>query len=259
MRPRQKARRACRARCLRALCSAMTLAGIVLAKRLELQQTLGTARGSAKERRSFATGRNTSPRRWTCSGQRQRGRPLRLTTNPPHCGRGTATTGWDEVAWSPAGWSKPGVTLVTVIFGGWDTHSHHLEHTRDRLLPPLNRAFGALLDDLADRGLLDTTLVAWMGEFGRTPMINGNSPPGRDHWARVYSTVLAGGGVQGGQVYGKSDNLAAEPKDVGTISRIANCRTFSGWSLASRRETRAPRSCPAKRNLSNPSLRMSST
>jgi uncharacterized protein (DUF1501 family) len=108
---------------------------------------------------------------------------------------------------------EAGVTLVTVIFGGWDTHSHHLQHTRDWLLPPLNRAFAALLDDLADRGLLDSTLVAWTGEFGRTPTINGNSPPGRDHWARVYSTALAGGGVQGGQVYGKSDNLAADPKD----------------------------------------------
>ena len=108
---------------------------------------------------------------------------------------------------------EAGVTLITVIFGGWDTHSHHLEHTRDLLLPPLNRAFAALLDDLADRGMLDSTLVAWTGEFGRTPTINGNSPPGRDHWARVYNTVLAGGGVQGGQVYGKSDNLAADPKD----------------------------------------------
>ncbi|WP_373649611.1 DUF1501 domain-containing protein [Schlesneria sp. DSM 10557] len=108
---------------------------------------------------------------------------------------------------------EAGVSLVTVIFGGWDTHSHHLEHTRDRLLPPLNRAFGALLDDLADRGLLETTLVAWTGDFGRTPVINGNSPPGRDHWANVYSTVLAGGGIQGGQVYGKSDKLAAEPID----------------------------------------------
>ncbi|MBS0206878.1 MAG: DUF1501 domain-containing protein [Planctomycetes bacterium] len=108
---------------------------------------------------------------------------------------------------------EAGVSLVTVIFGGWDTHSHHLEHTRDRLLPPLNRAFAALLQDLADRGMLDTTMIAWTGEFGRTPIINGNASPGRDHWGRVYSTVLAGGGIKGGQVYGKSDNLAGDPKD----------------------------------------------
>ena len=108
---------------------------------------------------------------------------------------------------------EAGVSLVTVIFGGWDTHSHHLEHTRDQLLPPLNRAYSALLEDLSDRGLLDTTLVAWTGDFGRTPVINGNSPPGRDHWANVYSAVLAGGGIRGGQVYGKSDRLAAEPVD----------------------------------------------
>jgi hypothetical protein len=108
---------------------------------------------------------------------------------------------------------EAGVRLVTVIFGGWDTHTHHLEHTRDRLLPPMDRAFAALLDDLDERGLLGETLVAWTGEFGRTPSMNVNSPPGRDHWARVYSTVLAGGGVRGGQVYGGSDNLAAEPKD----------------------------------------------
>jgi hypothetical protein len=120
---------------------------------------------------------------------------------------------------------EAGVRLVTVVFGGWDTHTHHVEHTRDRLLPPLDRAFAALLEDLDERGLLAETLVAWTGEFGRTPSMNVQSPPGRDHWARVYSTVLAGGGVRGGQVYGRSDNLAAEPKDnpvhvgefVGTI------------------------------------------
>jgi uncharacterized protein (DUF1501 family) len=108
---------------------------------------------------------------------------------------------------------EAGVTLVTVVFVGWDTHTHHLEHTRDKLLPPLNQAFSALLGDLADRGLLESTLIAWTGEFGRTPLINGNTPPGRDHWARVYSTVFAGGGIRGGQVYGQSDKLAGEPLD----------------------------------------------
>lgn len=106
---------------------------------------------------------------------------------------------------------EAGVSLVTVILGGWDTHANHLRDTRDWLLPPLNRGFAALLDDLAERGMLDETLVAWTGEFGRTPTINVNG--GRDHWGRVYSTVLAGGGVRGGQVIGTSDNLASEPTD----------------------------------------------
>lgn len=112
---------------------------------------------------------------------------------------------------------EAGVALVTVVFGGWDTHSHHLDHTRDLLLPPLDRAFAALMEDLAERGLLDSTLVAWTGEFGRTPWLNvraDGKPAGRDHWTRVYSTVLAGGGIRGGQVYGRSDALASDPKDA---------------------------------------------
>ncbi|MFO0843647.1 MAG: DUF1501 domain-containing protein [Gemmataceae bacterium] len=108
---------------------------------------------------------------------------------------------------------EAGVRVVTVVFGGWDTHSDHLEQTRDRLLPPLDRAFSALLEDLDSRGLLAETLVVWTGEFGRTPWTNANPAPGRDHWARVYSTALAGGGIQGGRVYGSSDTLAGEPKD----------------------------------------------
>jgi len=108
---------------------------------------------------------------------------------------------------------EAGVRLVTVVFGGWDTHANHEQQTRDVLLPPLDRAFSALLADLDERGLLSQTLVAWTGEFGRTPAMNVSAPPGRDHWARVYSTVLAGGGIRGGQVWGSSDNLAGEPKD----------------------------------------------
>jgi uncharacterized protein (DUF1501 family) len=77
------------------------------------------------------------------------------------------------------------------------------------LLPPVDRAFSALLEDLAQRGMLQETLVAWTGEFGRTPRINGNA--GRDHWGRVYSTVLAGGGVRGGHVVGRSDSQGGVP------------------------------------------------
>jgi uncharacterized protein (DUF1501 family) len=78
-------------------------------------------------------------------------------------------------------------------------------------LPPLDQGYSALLEDLSQRGLLDETLVAMLGEFGRTPKINTNA--GRDHWGACQSVVLAGGGIRGGQVYGASDKIAAYPTD----------------------------------------------
>lgn len=112
---------------------------------------------------------------------------------------------------------EAGVSLVTVCWPGhenhFDTHADHFRMMRDELLPPMDRGFAALLEDLDERGMLDETLVAWTGEFGRTPSINPNKPPGRDHWPFVYSAVLAGGGVRPGQIYGSSDGLAARPKD----------------------------------------------
>ena len=104
---------------------------------------------------------------------------------------------------------EAGVGFVTVPWlfrqseQNFDTHSRNFSKMKDMLLPPVDRAFSALLEDLAQRGLLGETLVAWTGEFGRTPLINRDA--GRDHWGRVYSTVLAGGGVRGGQVVGRSD------------------------------------------------------
>jgi hypothetical protein len=108
-----------------------------------------------------------------------------------------------------------GVPLVTVNWHDdgqnfWDTHSENFQHLKNRLMPPSDRGFAALLDDLAARGMLDTTLVVWVGEFGRTPRTT-NGGSGREHWPRCYSAVLAGGGVQGGQVYGASDRWAAYP------------------------------------------------
>jgi hypothetical protein len=113
-----------------------------------------------------------------------------------------------------------GVPLVTVFWngdevpGGWDLHYRN----RERLPPlaaPLDRAFSALLDDLSTRGLLDETLVVWMGEFGRAPLIEREG--GRGHWGRCYSVVLAGGGINAGMVHGRSDRRAAYPID-GAVS-----------------------------------------
>jgi hypothetical protein len=93
----------------------------------------------------------------------------------------------------------------------WDTHSKNAERLKTALMPPMDLAYSALLEDLADRGLLDETLVVWMGEFGRTPKINPRG--GRDHWGYVFSAALAGGGIQGGRVHGKSDPIAAHPQE----------------------------------------------
>jgi hypothetical protein len=93
----------------------------------------------------------------------------------------------------------------------WDTHQRNAELLKTRLMPPMDAACSALVEDLAQRGLLDETLVVWMGEFGRTPKINGGG--GRDHWGDVFSVALAGGGIQAGVVHGSSDALGAQPKE----------------------------------------------
>jgi hypothetical protein len=107
---------------------------------------------------------------------------------------------------------EAGVPMVTLYsFGNrdWDTHGQNFKNLKDTLLPPTDRGVLALLEDLEARGLLEQTLVVWMGDMGRTPRINKDA--GRDHWSFCYSVVLAGGGVRGGQVYGSSDRTAAYP------------------------------------------------
>ena len=106
-----------------------------------------------------------------------------------------------------------GVRFVSTVNGPsivWDTHADNFNRLKDRLVPPMEQAFAALLDDLDVRGLLESTLVVWMGDFGRTPLINDKA--GRDHWPQCYSVVLAGGGIRGGQVIGASDSIGAYPK-----------------------------------------------
>ena len=93
----------------------------------------------------------------------------------------------------------------------WDTHEDNFNLMKRNLLPPMDRAVSTLLDDLQDRGLLDTTLVAVLSEFGRTPRINAKA--GRDHWPNVFSVMLAGGGIKPGVVVGSSASGGDEPKD----------------------------------------------
>jgi hypothetical protein len=113
-------------------------------------------------------------------------------------------------------WPSDGIKNVSVY---WDTHSRNFIDLKERLMPPADRAFSALLDDLTERGMLDETLVVWTGEFGRTPRVGqrnsdaGAGADGRDHWPGCFTSVLAGGGVRGGTIYGRSDRHAAWPAD----------------------------------------------
>jgi hypothetical protein len=111
-----------------------------------------------------------------------------------------------------------GVNLVQVNLGNnetWDTHGNAFPHLKNNLFPPTDRALSALLDDLHETGLLDSTLIVMAGEFGRTPKVSTLPQhyklPGRDHWGKVQTVFFAGGGVRGGQVIGSSDKLGAFP------------------------------------------------
>jgi hypothetical protein len=107
---------------------------------------------------------------------------------------------------------EAGVNFVMIQCGlrqDWDTHDTNFVKLKDKLLPPLDRAVSSLLADLVDRGRFDKTLVMVVGEFGRTPIINKKA--GRDHWANVFSALVAGGGLRGGQVVGVSDKTGAYP------------------------------------------------
>ena len=107
-----------------------------------------------------------------------------------------------------------GIPYVTINYPGWDTHKENFQVMR-RQLPDMDKGYSTLLQDLAERGLLDSTIVWWGGEFGRTPKVMWEAPwnGGRNHWGKVFSAVVAGGGFKGGQVVGASDARGEEVKD----------------------------------------------
>ena len=118
----------------------------------------------------------------------------------------------------------------------WDTHGDNFNRLKKRLLPVFDRGVSALLKDLADRGTLAETLVVCLTDFGRTPRINGAA--GRDHYPGVYSVALAGGGIQGGQVYGSSDSVGAFPKTNPCEPPDLHATIFEALGISPRAELR---------------------
>jgi hypothetical protein len=160
----------------------------------------------------------------------RRAAAVSLLTHPPvrraFDVRGADPSVLDRYGNNLFGWSllmarrlvEAGVNLVQVNLGNnetWDTHGNAFPHLKDKLLPPTDRAVAALLDDLHDSGLLESTLVVMAGEFGRTPKISTLPQfyklPGRDHWGAVQTVFFAGGGIVGGRVVGASDRHGAYP------------------------------------------------
>ena len=109
---------------------------------------------------------------------------------------------------------EAGVSFIHVDRGGWDTHAQNFPTLQNTRLPELDQGYAALLDDLYQRGLLDSTIVLWMGEFGRTPVIDYDPrwQGGRHHYSKVFSAVIGGGGIAGGHVVGESDEKGEEVK-----------------------------------------------
>jgi uncharacterized protein (DUF1501 family) len=109
---------------------------------------------------------------------------------------------------------EKGVPYITINYGGWDTHKDNFPAMR-RLLPGLDKGLAALIQELAERGLLESTIICCYGEFGRTPKVDWGSPwnGGRGHHGKVFSVLVAGGGFKGGQLVGASDARGEEVKD----------------------------------------------
>ena len=132
---------------------------------------------------------------------------------------------------------EKGVAFVEVNLGDWDTHGNNFDRVKE-LCGSLDKAWAALMTDLKQRGLLDSTLIVWMGEFGRTPRINGAQ--GRDHYPGAWATVLAGGGIKGGQAIGKTsaDGTTVEERRTSAVDLLATACSALGID-------------PKKQNLSN--------
>ncbi len=140
---------------------------------------------------------------------------------------------------------EAGVRFVTITSGGWDTHQQNWARLKNNLLPPVDKGVGTLLSDLHQRGLLDTTMVIVMGEFGRTPKIN-TQRGGRDHWPHCRSILIAGCGIQGGQVVGASDDKGAYPAERPIRVEDLSATIMAKLDIDPTKEYHAPNGRPVK-------------
>jgi hypothetical protein len=138
---------------------------------------------------------------------------------------------------------EAGVTFVEVQSTGWDTHGNELSSLK-KLIPPVDQGFAALVADLKQRGLLENTLVIWMGEFGRTPRINLTA--GRDHFPKAFNLALAGCGVQGGRVIGATDKLGTEVMDRPVLVADLFCTFCQALGIDPRHENQSNVGRPIK-------------
>jgi hypothetical protein len=132
---------------------------------------------------------------------------------------------------------EAGTRFVTLTYGGWDMHDN-IENGIRGQVPALDQGLAALIEDLSDRGLLDSTLVCLASEFGRTPKINATA--GRDHWPKVFSVVMAGGGIKSGMVYGTSNATASEPDENPMTVEDWAATIYNRIGIVSDKELMAP-------------------
>jgi hypothetical protein len=132
---------------------------------------------------------------------------------------------------------EAGTRFVSLTYGGWDMHNN-IENSMKGQLPAFDQGFAALIEDLEQRGLLDSTLVCVASEFGRTPKINATA--GRDHWPKVFSVVMAGGGIKKGIVHGSSNATASEPEDNPLTVKDWATTIYDRLGIVSDKELMAP-------------------
>ncbi|MGH7172496.1 MAG: DUF1501 domain-containing protein [Gemmataceae bacterium] len=145
---------------------------------------------------------------------------------------------------------EAGVRFVTVSDGGWDTHQNNFKSLKQRLIPHIDQALPELLADLDERGLLATTLVVWLTDFGRTPKIN--SASGRDHWAAAGFAILAGAGIPGGAVLGRTDEEGGRVTHNEYFTEDIAATIYRKLGVPLDLSTRAPDGRPIRLNEGRP-------